>query len=205
MRNVPRYVIQVRNMPRLWHFAHKASRDAPFRVDKRNIPRWDIPGTTHLEIRAFWMRETLYRLFENVICILYKHLDTRTFRIWNNSGHVITTSQRLLLCDHSFTLLYYRESQNTSHQSTENVMWNTGFNAVTCEIRCLNLRIFLKLWRPVGSKKTEINGRGDPLRWPRYTLYPQQLTLTSSTCGGRSVGIFRLRTKVAEFSFSDGR
>jgi hypothetical protein len=23
--------------------------------------------------------------------------------------------------------------------------------------------------------KTEINGRGDPLRWPRDTLYPQKL------------------------------
>jgi hypothetical protein len=23
--------------------------------------------------------------------------------------------------------------------------------------------------------KTEINGRGDPLRWPRNTLYPQKV------------------------------
>jgi hypothetical protein len=42
--------------------------------------------------------------------------------------------------------------------------------------------------------KTEINGRGDPLRWPRNTLYPQKLTLTSLTSGGRSFGIVRLRT-----------
>jgi hypothetical protein len=35
--------------------------------------------------------------------------------------------------------------------------------------------------------KTEINGRGDPLRWPRDTLYPQKLA-------PRSVGIVRLRT-----------
>jgi hypothetical protein len=32
-------------------------------------------------------------------------------------------------------------------------------------------------------------GRGDPLRWPRDTLYPQKLVLTSPTCGDRSVGI----------------
>jgi hypothetical protein len=44
-------------------------------------------------------------------------------------------------------------------------------------------------------------GRGDPLRWPRDTLYPQKLTLTSPTSGGRSVGIVSLRTKVTEFSF----
>jgi hypothetical protein len=42
-------------------------------------------------------------------------------------------------------------------------------------------------------------GREDPLRWPRDTLYQQKLALTSSTCGGRSVGIVRLRTKTTEF------
>jgi hypothetical protein len=30
-------------------------------------------------------------------------------------------------------------------------------------------------------KKTEINDRGDPLRWSRDTLYPQMLSLTSPT------------------------
>jgi hypothetical protein len=42
-------------------------------------------------------------------------------------------------------------------------------------------------------------GRGDPLRWPRDTLYPQTFALTSPTCGGRSVGIVRLRAKTMEF------
>jgi hypothetical protein len=37
--------------------------------------------------------------------------------------------------------------------------------------------------------------RMDPLYWPRYTLYPQKLALTSPTSGGRSVDIVRLRTK----------
>jgi hypothetical protein len=32
------------------------------------------------------------------------------------------------------------------------------------------------------------------LRWPRDTLYPQKLALTSPTSGGCSVGIVRLRT-----------
>jgi hypothetical protein len=44
-------------------------------------------------------------------------------------------------------------------------------------------------------KKTELTAGGDPLRWPRDTLYPQKLELTSPTSGGRSVGIFRLRNK----------
>jgi hypothetical protein len=42
-------------------------------------------------------------------------------------------------------------------------------------------------------------GRGDPLRWPRDTLYQQKLALTSPTSGGRSVDIVRLRTKATAF------
>jgi hypothetical protein len=49
-------------------------------------------------------------------------------------------------------------------------------------------------WEP----HTEINGRGDPLHWPRDTLYPLKLALNSSTSGGRSVDIVRLRTKATE-------
>jgi hypothetical protein len=44
-------------------------------------------------------------------------------------------------------------------------------------------------------QENRINDRGDPLCWPRDTLYPQKLALTSPTSGGRSVGIVRLRTK----------
>jgi hypothetical protein len=47
-------------------------------------------------------------------------------------------------------------------------------------------------------KKTEINGPGDSLCWPRDTLYPLKLALTSLKNGGRSVGIVRLRTKTTE-------
>jgi hypothetical protein len=43
-------------------------------------------------------------------------------------------------------------------------------------------------------------GCGDPLGWSRDTLYPQMLPLTS-TSGGRSVGIVRLRTKATQFKF----
>jgi hypothetical protein len=43
-------------------------------------------------------------------------------------------------------------------------------------------------------------GRGDPLHWPRDSLYPQKLALTSPTSGSRTVGIVRLRIKATEFS-----
>jgi hypothetical protein len=42
-------------------------------------------------------------------------------------------------------------------------------------------------------------GRRDPSRWPRVTLYPQKLAITSPTSGGRSVDIVRSRTQTMEF------
>jgi hypothetical protein len=41
-------------------------------------------------------------------------------------------------------------------------------------------------------------GRRDPSRWPRGTLYPQKLALTSPTSGDRSVGMVRSQTKATE-------
>jgi hypothetical protein len=38
------------------------------------------------------------------------------------------------------------------------------------------------------------------LRWPRDTLFPQELALTSPTRDGRSVGIVRSRTETTQFS-----
>jgi hypothetical protein len=44
-------------------------------------------------------------------------------------------------------------------------------------------------------------GSRDPSRWPRGTLHPQKLALTSPTSGCHSVGIVRSRTQATEFSF----
>jgi hypothetical protein len=41
--------------------------------------------------------------------------------------------------------------------------------------------------------------RRDPSRWPRVTLYPQKLAITSPTSSGRSVGIVRSWTQTMEF------
>jgi hypothetical protein len=50
-----------------------------------------------------------------------------------------------------------------------------------------------------GSENTAVMGAS---RWPRGTLYPQKLALTSTTSGDRSVGILRSRTQVAEILIS---
>jgi hypothetical protein len=47
-------------------------------------------------------------------------------------------------------------------------------------------------------------GHGDPLRWPRDTLYTQKLALTSPTRGGRSVSVVCLWTKSTEFVCYEG-
>jgi hypothetical protein len=47
--------------------------------------------------------------------------------------------------------------------------------------------------------ENRVYGRGDPLRWPRDTIYPQKLALTLPRSGGRSFSIVRLRTKATEF------
>jgi hypothetical protein len=43
-------------------------------------------------------------------------------------------------------------------------------------------------------------GHRDPSRWPRDTLYPQTLALTSPTSGGTSVSVVRSWTKPTEFN-----
>jgi hypothetical protein len=43
------------------------------------------------------------------------------------------------------------------------------------------------------------HGRKNPSRWPRGTLYPQKLAITSPTSSGRSVDIIRSRTQTMEF------
>jgi hypothetical protein len=45
-------------------------------------------------------------------------------------------------------------------------------------------------------------GRRDLSHWPRGTLYPQKLAITSPTSGSRSVDIVRSQTQTIEFSFS---
>ena len=52
------------------------------------------------------------------------------------------------------------------------------------------------------SRKQRLTAVGTRFTAHVTPLYPQKLTLTSPTGGGRSVGIVRVRTKATEFSFS---
>jgi hypothetical protein len=54
------------------------------------------------------------------------------------------------------------------------------------------------VYRKISRSRKAEYGRGDPSPRPRGTLYPQKLTLTLPTRGGRLVGIVRSRTKATE-------
>jgi hypothetical protein len=75
---------------------------------------------------------------------------------------------------------------------------NTGIVTQLCVGRFLP-RIFQLVFHQSVLEIREY-GRRDPSRWPRGTLHPQKLALTSPTSCGRSVGIVSLRTKATEFS-----
>jgi hypothetical protein len=85
------------------------------------------------------------------------------------------------------------------------------FFQVSILLYFISNKCFNKLWDNWGATWKEssgsglenrnFNGRGDSLRWPRDTLYPLKLALTSTTSGGHSVGIVRLRNKAPKFVF----
>jgi hypothetical protein len=94
------------------------------------------------------------------------------------------------------------------HKDNLTFFWETSgrswFKRLLCMGRDVNNMTYraceiieeLLEWKSSGSgQENRINDRGNPLSWPRDTLYPQKLVLTSPTSGGRSVGIVRLRTK----------
>jgi hypothetical protein len=58
----------------------------------------------------------------------------------------------------------------------------------------------LREWKSSGSGlENREYCRRDSSRWPRGTLYPQDLALTSPRSGGRSVVIVRSRTHATQF------
>jgi hypothetical protein len=80
----------------------------------------------------------------------------------------------------------YNKPQGTTSQKT------TFFTVTT-----------VKTSNPMKDNYAEIEySRRDPSHWPRGTLYPQKLALTSPTSSGCSVGSVRSWTQAMEFIFS---
>jgi hypothetical protein len=131
-----------------------------------------------------------------------RHWSSVTLHLPCNSGERILVTATNYQREYVYVLLYWN--------------WGKGADTVASEQFVKMIRSFLHnlrvlFWHkmyvtsnncnfPLAyttkcGQENRINGRGDPLRWLRNTLYPQKLVLTSPTSGGRSVGIVRLRTK----------
>jgi hypothetical protein len=63
----------------------------------------------------------------------------------------------------------------------------------------VQLRSYLEEKVAAPVQKTEITAVGDSPRWPRNTPSPQNLSLTSTRSGSRSVSILCSRTQATEF------
>jgi hypothetical protein len=139
---------------------------------------------------------------------------TRDLPAWNKDPQPYTLPRSPYLCIYKNTSIYVIWSPLwSSGQSSWLQIQRSGF-----DFRCYQI-----FWQVVGLERVPLSlvstikellgrkssdsglesreyGRRDPSRWPRDTLYPQKLTLTSSTSGGRSVSILRSRIKATEFS-----
>jgi hypothetical protein len=77
------------------------------------------------------------------------------------------------------------------------IFWVVGLERGPLSLVSITVEL---LWRNSSGSGLENReyGCGDPLRWPRNTLCPQKLALTSPTGCGRSVGIGLLLAKATE-------
>jgi hypothetical protein len=110
----------------------------------------------------------------------------------------VTSSFQDRLCSHSCWLQIQRSGFDSQsyHIFREVVGLERGPLSLVSTIEELHER------KRIGSGlENREYGHREPSRWPRGTLYPQKLALTSPTSGGRSVGIVRSRTEVTEIFF----
>jgi hypothetical protein len=79
---------------------------------------------------------------------------------------------------------YQKKNSGSGTESTQPREYNWGATWQKSSGSCLENREY---------------GRRDPSRWPRGSLYPHKLAITSPKSGGRSIGIVRLRAQTMEF------
>jgi hypothetical protein len=101
----------------------------------------------------------------------------------------------------------------SSGQSSWLQIHGSEYHSTRCQIfRVLGLErgplsLVSTIWELLGRSsvsglENREYGHRNPSRWPRGTIYPKNLALTSSTSSVRSVGIVRSRTQASESSFS---
>jgi hypothetical protein len=154
-------------------------------------------------------------MFRSSACLTYlSALKMEVITLFETSIRQITrftVSEDDILNIFFFTMSTLKTTSVVSGQGSGLELQRSGFDSRCCHI----------LWEVVGlergplilvSTTEELFGRkssgsvqenrdcrrSDPPCWPRGTLYPQELALTSLTSGGSSVGIVRSRSKATE-------
>jgi hypothetical protein len=150
---------------------------SPHRSMLRNVAQgltlWhDFKRRWSIKVISLWLADWLFiefsrKTLRHGVCTIVTYLN------------IITFSDVLLVV---LTL----HIPGASRFSEKQRVWNGVHSASWPQ-----LRSYLEEIVAAPVQKTEINDRGNPFRWPRDTLYPQKLALTSPTSGGRSVGIVR--------------
>jgi hypothetical protein len=111
----------------------------------------------------------------------------------------------VLKCEQHFSIFIFRfgyRSRSPGFDSLHyQIFWVVGLERGPLSLVSTTEVLLGRKSSGSGLESREYSDR-DPSRWPRGTLYPQKLALTSLTSGDRSVGIVRLRTQATECSFS---
>jgi hypothetical protein len=141
--------------------------------------------------------------------ILIKHSDNLTFNLLFLTTQ---TSSQFMLLRMTGKLMYELETIDRlcglevrpPGSSFDSRSYRTFWEVVSLELGPLSLVSTTE--ELLGRKGSDFGlesrkyGRMHPSRWPRGTVYPQKLALTSPTSGGRSAGIVRSRIQSPEFS-----
>jgi hypothetical protein len=135
--------------------------------------------TTNIAPNSYYRCIASHRPFSFAVIQVALHI--RGPPLWSSGQKFLTTHPEARV---RFPVLpdFLRSGSGTG--STQHREYNWGATWSKRSGSCLENRLY---------------GRRDPSRWPRGTLYPQKLAITSTTSGDRSVGIVRLRTQTTEF------
>jgi hypothetical protein len=108
---------------------------------------------------------------------------------WLSSGSLRLSSDTFLQILRPISAILVTWS--THHVVLDSIVIKTLFGA-----RC---KVILKCFPTIFGLESRKYGRRNPSRWPRGTLYPKKVALTSLTSGGLSVGTDCWQTQATEF------
>jgi hypothetical protein len=156
-----------------------------------------FPATTRQRIRyekgtAETFRDWFHMLEDYNIIL-------RKLNVSLNINKITSRSSAYAANQYNNYVIFMKQSTNTSI-----FLWTPCKRSILFSVLCRIISVLNSLcqWSTLYECSSEVHF-GSVLmkysRWPRGTLHPQKLAITSPTSGGRSVGIVRSRTQTMEF------